>query len=186
MYIVYLSYFASFGIIASGAMISSAELKSSEKSELINRLLSAKSKFIFMRSRQDTTTLPVLQIVREFFLGNKFYFRDTDIFATGNTEKQDGTWIEYPIIDIDWSTTNVAGLLHSLQHQISKTIKIHHLPQGSNIFTLIKDIYVKYSNRSVVILMDNYDDSILKNKNSPFTLNCMQNVFSEFHSIIKN
>ena len=41
-----------------------------------------------------------LEILEEFFLGNKPLFENTSVFKRGNTEKANGTWLRYPVISL--------------------------------------------------------------------------------------
>ncbi|XP_065212123.1 uncharacterized protein LOC135839831 [Planococcus citri] len=142
--------------------------------------------YFFSRPRRIGKTITV-EMMASFFKGRREFFNKTYVYTLGNTVYQNGTWIAYPTIYLDFSEINTKPLTDHAEtsdafnhvfEQINNVLLSisndeYHLNLTSpvTISELINELYLK-SGLPVVLLIDEYDclinHAIMKTRNKVY------------------
>ncbi|XP_065212144.1 uncharacterized protein LOC135839843 [Planococcus citri] len=167
-------------------LISSGEVFVDKTKHLLLLLEEEHQMYFFSRPRRIGKTITV-EMLESFFKGRSKFFNNTYIYNFGNTVYQNGTWIAYPTIYLDFSGietkyvtdhTEPSDAFNHVSKQISnKLLSISNdeyhlnLTRPVTISDLIEELYLK-SGLPVVVLIDEYDclinHAIMKTRNKVY------------------
>jgi hypothetical protein len=156
-----------------------------DKTKYIYDLITKGRLYFLSRPRRFGKSL-LISTLKHIFTGNKELFHSLWI------EKQsDYEWSKYPIIHLDFSSlqNDTAEILQgSFSSYLSEIAQDHGLELKETLLAnktreLVKKIAQK---NKVVLLIDEYDDPILKHITKPETAKAIRDILSKFFSVIKS
>ena len=126
-----------------------------------------------------------ISTLEEFFRGNRELFKDLDIYAYDK-------WDNYPVIRIDFSTTDnstPAVLKDSISEKMTAIAADYNVNISTSIkslylFNLVELLYEKF-NKRVVILIDEYDKPITDHFTDPEKADANRDVLRNLYSPLK-
>ena len=161
-----------------------------DKTKYIYNLISNKSVdniFFLSRPRRFGKSLTV-DTLEQIFKGNKELFKGLYIYDEYDFE-------EYPVIRLNMSLTpfsDLKGLLSNLYklqiRKIAEKYMVDDLDENDSpavwLDSLLSCLYKKY-NKKVVVLIDEYDNSLLKTVYDRALFEEVRNLFAGFYEVLK-
>lgn len=154
-----------------------------DKTGFIKKLIDEGSPHYFLsRPRRFGKSL-FLNTLEEVFNGNKDLFKGLEIY------KSDYDWQEYPVLYFDFSQIDYFGdLKMNLMEAVIKKAKFHGVvTEGSSmqihLATLVEELAKK---NQVVVLVDEYDNSIINNLKYPEIAEKNRDVLRSFFGTLKS
>ena len=161
-----------------------------DKTKYIYNLISNKSVdniFFLSRPRRFGKSLTI-DTLEQIFIGNKELFKGLYIYDEYDFE-------EYPVIRLNMSLTpfsDLKGLLSNLYklqiRKIAEKYMVDDLDENDSpavwLDSLLSCLYKKY-NKKVVVLIDEYDNSLLKTVYDRVLFEDVRNLFAGFYEVLK-
>ena len=156
-----------------------------DKTQFVYALTRLSSPFFLSRPRRFGKSL-FISTLKAYFLGKKELFEG---LAIAGLEKD---WIEYPVIYIDFnigSSDSMQAVETTLNSIFNDYEKKWEIAEKCDVFsvrfsTLIKTLYEKTGKR-VVVLVDEYDKSLVNTMYNPLAHEELRNFFKGFYGILK-
>jgi hypothetical protein len=136
------------------------------QSLFIEKLLDSGSTYALVTRPHCLGKTRFLQLLDSFFRGKRHVFEGTALFDRGNTDYKNGSWLEYPVIYLDFgrissdalTTTVFKSKLHNVVQLVANSYGMGS--DCSDLALLIERLQLKY-NLPVVILVDEYDRPVM-------------------------
>ncbi|PCJ16975.1 MAG: hypothetical protein COB02_15015 [Candidatus Cloacimonadota bacterium] len=147
-----------------------------DKTSYIYKLLQTSKACFISRPRRFGKSL-VISTLENLFNGKKELFKNLDI------EKTDYSFEEYPVIRLDLSSHRISNkkeckeLIHQLLQRSAE--KYGYLKAINNYASFFED-FSKFTNKKIVLLVDEYDKPVLDNIIKKETLNIVSELGSFF------
>lgn len=166
-----------------------------DKTRYINELMNLGDQFFLSRPRRFGKSL-FISTLEAFFLGKKDLFRGLDIEKTENAKGEEA-WTEFPVVSFylsggEFSSRN--GLRDRLNATLNECIKKYNLTGNYSVegetlavrfYNLISNLYHKMGKRQVVVLVDEYDNPLLK-ADSIEMETANRQLYKEFFGVLKD
>jgi hypothetical protein len=158
-----------------------------DKTKYINNLLvSGKGAYFLSRPRRFGKSL-LVSTLEAIFKNKRHLFKGLWL------DSSEYVWEEFPVIKIDMSTVEkstserlYSGLRSAvIANAISEGINLDENKGPSLLFQELIQALVRKYNQQVVILIDEYDDPIIKHINDPEMANKNREVLQDFYKIMK-
>ena len=159
-----------------------------DKTKYINNLLvSGKGAYFLSRPRRFGKSL-LVSTLEAIFKNKRHLFKGLWL------DSSEYVWEEFPVIKIDMSTVEkstserlYSGLRSAvIANAIKEGINLDENKGPSLLFQELIQALVKKYNQQVVILIDEYDDPIIKHINDPEMANKNREVLQDFYKIMKS
>ncbi len=157
-----------------------------DKTSYIFDLINGKRYYFLSRPRRFGKTL-LLSTLSEIFQGKK------DLFTSLAISRTDYSWEQYPVVTLSFATMAVssAEILRKALSETLETIAQHYGVETTVKSTLgiqFKSLILNLAKKSnsVVILIDEYDATILKNIENLEEAEKYRDVLGEFYSALKD
>lgn len=157
-----------------------------DKTEFVYKLVNTGKYYFLSRPRRFGKSL-LLDTIRQAFLGKKELFEG--LFLEKNWD-----WsVSYPVIHISFGLTNIRTetqlekFIWSLFTEISKSenLKIGEELIERAFYVLIKEIYLKYGQK-VVVLVDEYDKPLLDTISDIKVAEKIRNILKNLYTVLKD
>ena len=157
-----------------------------DKTKHIYDLINDASYFFMSRPRRFGKSL-LLDTISEVFHGNKELFKGLWIYGS------DYDFEKHPVIRFDMSKMT-SKTPEALEESILKCLKVYYEAEGfdieyvypSNVFVHLIELLHKKYNKSVVVLIDEYDKPILDHIDDPDMAEANRQVVRDFYGILKS
>ena len=156
-----------------------------DKTEYILKMISL-CKYIFLNRPRRCGKSLLISTLQAYFEGKKELFKDTYIY---NVEKE---WTEYPVLRFDISLGK-----HMEKEQLERYLGMrlaeyeerygitHPATDNNDRFTALIQAAYKQTGKKVVVLIDEYDASLLDVVHEETMLPVLRNVMRNFYSPLK-
>jgi hypothetical protein len=157
-----------------------------DKTKYINNLLvSGKGAYFLSRPRRFGKSL-LVSTLEAIFKNKRHLFKGLWL------DSSEYVWEEFPVIKIDMSTVSKKTNL-TLDQALKEAVNDNAIFEGISLedkepermFQLLIRALAKKYNQQVVILIDEYDDPIIKHINDPEMANKNREVLQDFYKIMK-
>ena len=158
-----------------------------DKTKYLLKMICSGSYFLLSRPRRFGKSLTI-DTLEQIFIGNKELFKGLYIYDKYDFE-------EYPVIRLNMSLTpfsDLKGLLSNLYklqiRKIAEKYMVDDLDENDSpavwLDSLLSCLYKEY-NKKVVVLIDEYDNSLLKTVYDRALFEDVRNLFAGFYEVLK-
>ena len=158
-----------------------------DKTKYLLKMICSGSYFLLSRPRRFGKSLTI-DTLEQIFIGNKELFKGLYIYDEYDFE-------EYPVIRLNMSLTpfsDLKGLLSNLYklqiRKIAEKYMVEDLDENDSpavwLDSLLSYLYKKYD-KKVVVLIDEYDNSLLKTVYDRALFEDVRNLFAGFYEVLK-
>lgn len=158
-----------------------------DKTDIVHKIITGNRYYFFSRPRRFGKSL-LVSTLKELFLGNKKLFENLWI-----AQHTDYAWPEHPVIHLDLLKVvakNPEALEESLLRYLAHVgqdynVDVTNEPYlGGRLDALVRNLASR--GKKVVILIDEYDQPIIKNMHNPAIAIANRDVLREFYGCLKS